>query len=355
MSRAGWIATPKYDLGLLTLPPLLGIFVCALAGRVDAAVISGVSLFLLGMPHYLSTYSFYFDDANAAYARTRWLAFYAGPVVIVVLLTLGMKLGFYLLVALWVDAWNVFHVSRQSSGILSVYRHLNGGDNRLEKTPANLAMVCIAAGLYSIHIARQPSFAVYLERLPFDVMPYIGPALLAVGVGALGLLLIRMSRRSARLLSPEMLFIVTSALLFLPYVLIDSRSTAASAMLSGHYIQYMGLLWLMNHRKYTEETGSWRQRMLVSVSRSAPRIVGVLVLLFLAATAVDRAVHGVDAVGLHNWILNLVVLLHFYLDGLIWAFKQPHTRQTIGPYLLLPDHRVAPQGSMAPVAVPAAS
>jgi hypothetical protein len=30
---------------------------------------------------------------------------------------------------------------------------------------------------------------------------------------------------------------------------------------------------------------------------------------------------------------NALTLVHFYLDGLIWAFKQPFVRQSIGAYL----------------------
>jgi hypothetical protein len=33
--------------------------------------------------------------------------------------------------------------------------------------------------------------------------------------------------------------------------------------------------------------------------------------------------------------------IHFYLDGLIWAFRQPFVRESVGSYLL-PPSRVAP-------------
>src|SRR5258708_3184374 len=240
--RIGWIESRKYDLWLLALPPLLGLVICSFAWGVDPVVISGASLFILGMPHYLSTYAFYFDDNNFAYAKTRKAAFFAGPVLIVLLLTLGLKFKFYLLVAVWVDAWNVFHVSRQSAGILSIYRHLNGGDNRNEKGPPDLALLCIAGGLYSMGIARQPSFAHYLSMLPWNIMPYLGPVLLGAGALALLVLMVRMGRRATKLLSPETLFLFTSAMLFLPYVLMEKRSTATSAMLAGRYIQYLGIL-----------------------------------------------------------------------------------------------------------------
>lgn len=354
-TRAGWIEAPKYDLWLLALPPLLGIIVCSFASAVDPFLIAGVSLFLLGMPHYLSTYAFYLDDKNMAYARTRKFAFFAGPILIVLLLTLGLKLKFYLLIAIWVDAWNVFHVSRQSCGILSIYRHLNGGDNRLEKLPANLALICTSAGLYSMSIDRQQSFSHYLAKLPWDVMPYVGPVLLAAGFAGLLLLLWRMARRGASVFSPEVLFLVTSLLLFAPYALIKSRTTASSAMLSGHYIQYMGILWLLNHRKYTEVTGSTAQRLLATVSRSWKSILLLLVSLVIATSISDRVVHHYNFMGFHNWLLNLVVLMHFYLDGLFWAFKYKHTRDSIGPYLLLPDHRVSAPVGLAPMPLPVAA
>jgi len=340
-TRTGWIESRNYDLWLLALPPLLGLLICGFTPFVDSILISGFSLFFLGMPHYLSTYSFYFDDKNIAYARTRQIAFFFGPVLIVLALTASFVLKLYLLVALVVDAWNVFHVSRQSVGILSIYRHLNGGDNQREKVAANVALICLAGGMYSVTISKQPSFVHYFAYLPFPVAPYLGPVLLTVGVVALGVLLTRMMRRGSKFRSPEMIFLGTSVLLYAPYVILTSRSTATSAMLAGHYLQYMGILWLLNHRKYSRQQGSHAQRALAYVSQSIPRILILLLALVATTSVTDRFVHHIHAMGFHNWILNVVVLLHFYLDGIFWAFKHRHTRDSIGPYLLLPDHRIA--------------
>jgi hypothetical protein len=38
---------------------------------------------------------------------------------------------------------------------------------------------------------------------------------------------------------------------------------------------------------------------------------------------------------------NALTLVHFYLDGLIWAFRQAFVRQTFGPYLTPASHMVA--------------
>lgn len=338
----GWIESPGYDLGLLALTPLLGIVLSAVAFAVDQHALSAVTLFALGMPHYLSTYTFFLGDENRAYYRTRAAAFYLGPVLVVGFLTLALVAHLYFLVAIVVDTWNVFHVSRQSSGILSVYRHLGGGDNRLEKLPANLALVCGSAGLYAIHIDKQPSFHYYLGFLPFPAARFLGPALLLGAAAALGLLAVRMVRRARRPAASEWIFLAASLALFLPYLILETRSTATSAMLSGHYVQYLGLIWLLNHRRYkSAEGGSAAQRWLAGVSGRTWHILVFLGVLVLATSVTDRIVHRVHAEAFHTWILNVIVLLHFYLDGLFWAFKRPFVRESVGPYLAAPERRLA--------------
>jgi hypothetical protein len=339
--RRGWIESPRYDLPLLSLAPLLGLLVCAAYGLgLSAITISAVSLFGLGMPHYFSTYAFAFDDANAAYYRSRWMAFFAGPLLIVAGLTVSLYLHFYWFVAAVVDVWNVFHVSRQSAGILSVYRHLAGGDNRREKVPANLAVIGFSAGLYALFAIDQPSFHVFLHPYPL-VERYMGIVLLVVGFMGLATLAWRMGRRKGGASVPEVVFLLSSLALFLPYVVVESRSTASSAMLSGHYVQYMSLLWLLNHRKYAGgEEGSPRQRLLVQASRSRKSILLVLVGIVVVSTVIDRFVHLVNANAFHTWALNVVVLMHFYLDGLFWSFKRREVRESIAPHLLQPHRRL---------------
>jgi hypothetical protein len=338
----GWIESRPYDLGLLSLSPLLGIVICGayLAFGIPALAISATSLFVLGMPHYFSTYAFLFDDANARYYESRKAAFFLGPFVVMAFLTGSLLLHFYWLVAVVVDLWNVFHVSRQSAGILSIYRHLGGGDNRREKVPANFAIIGTSAGLYAVFLAEQPSFHHYLVRFPlFERL--LGPALLTVALFALFVLAWSMGRRAGGAAWPEVLFLVSSLLLFLPYILIDSRSTASSAMLAGHYVQYLGLLWLLNHRKYgAEPSGSKKQQFLSRASHSPSSILLLLVGIVAASIAVDRVVHFVNAVAFHTWVLNLVVLMHFYLDGLFWSFKRPEVRNSIAPYLIQPERRL---------------
>lgn len=334
-----WIESPRYDLALLSLSPLCGFFIAMAAlyfgeQRLLQANFIETMFFLLGMPHYLSTYSFFMGDENVAYYRTRKVAFFVAPILIVGFLTASLALHLYILVTLVVDTWNVFHVSRQSMGILSIYRHRGRGNNMAEKLAANSALFCVCAGLYCIRIDRQDSFGHYLGMLPWNPGPYLTPVLLTIGLVALGVLLTRMRRRGSGIGAPELVFLLSSCLLFAPYMFIHYRPLASTAMLTGHYIQYLGILWLLNHRKYAGMAGSIRQAALARMSANPMRVITGLAVVSLAVFGIDRIVHVMHANAFHTWWLNIVVLLHFYFDGLFWAFKHPYVRGSIGPYLV---------------------
>ena len=335
----GWIESPRYDLSLLTLPLLLGPVICLVVSAApqhrDALILG--TFFVLGMPHYLSSYGFYLDDANRAYYRTRSAAFYFGPVAVVLLLTLCLVVHLYNLVAAVVAVWNVYHVSRQSHGILSVYRQLGGGDHLRERGTANLALLGVNAGMFALVMNRQPNVAYFLSFLPPWTPSMLAVSALATGIASLGILLSRVRRRPMRPSLPEWAFLAASILLFTPFLLVEDVTLATAALLTGHYIQYLGIIWLLNHRKYTHVTGSGSQRALAWLSQNRSALVVMLVLIGASAAAF----YGIaaDAQAVTAWVFNAVVLLHFYVDGLCWALRHPYIRQSIGPFLVLPEHR----------------
>jgi hypothetical protein len=121
-------------------------------------------------------------------------------------------------------------------------------------------------------------------------------------------------------------FLVTSLTLFHPYLWVQDSNIATLGMLLGHFIQYLGIVWLVNSRKFAAAgTGSIAQRYL-SRLWCDPRI---LLLGFLAAGGLFMLLQlRVAAVAI------TLVLLHFYLDGVFWAFRRPEVRKALGPYLM---------------------
>ena len=96
-------------------------------------------------------------------------------------------------------------------------------------------------------------------------------------------------------------------------------------MLLGHFLQYLGITWLLNSRKLAEAKGSLGQRCISRLWRDPYVLLPAFLLagglFYILQTSIMAA-----AIAL--------VLLHFYLDGLFWAFRKPEVRRAIGPYLL---------------------
>lgn len=339
-SKRGWIQSPLFDLSLFTLSPLAGLFVIlsALVSPKGMQVLVA-ALYLVAIPHYVSSFSFYLGDENLAYYRTRRIAFFIGPVLIFIAVMSLRLMKTDAAVQSAVYVWNVFHVSMQSAGILSLYRRLNGG-LLSESRFARASILGVNGSLAFLHIDRYPPIYQNLLRVHFPVWT-IRDAFLSVAVVGLVFYLISLRRRAKRIRAPELTFLVSSLLLFHPYLWVNDLNLATFGMLMGHFLQYLGIVWLLNRRKYSTLEGSGHQRVLSSISTNTPLLLLALVsagsVFFVAQKS--SALLGVPMS--YDTLWYSVVLVHFYLDGLVWAFKNPFVRKSIGPYLTPESHMAA--------------
>jgi hypothetical protein len=337
----GWIESPLFDLSLFTLSPLAGLVVIlAVLASPKGLHVFIAATYLVAIPHYVSSFSFYLGDENLAYYRTRRIAFFAGPVLILIgVMALRLtKMDAVVQSTLYV--WNVFHVSMQSAGILSLYRRLHGG-SLSESRFARASLLGVNGTLAFWHIDRFPPIYQSLLRIHFPVW-VIHAAFLAVALSGLVFYLDRLGRRAKSIRGPELTFLVSSLLLFHPYLWVNDLNLATFGMLMGHFLQYLGIVWLLNRRKYATLEGSGHQRVLASISTKTPALLLALVsvgLLFFIAQK-SSALLGVPMSYVILW--NSLALIHFYLDGLVWAFKNPFVRKSIGPYLTPESHMAAP-------------
>src|SRR6185436_5591914 len=112
---------------LFTLAPLAGLLVVATTHMPGGRQIGMAFMFFVAIPHYMSSFTFYLGDDNAPYFRRRWLAFFLGPAVIFAAVLALRAVGHPGPVLNAMYVWNVWHVSLQSAGILTIYRRLNNG------------------------------------------------------------------------------------------------------------------------------------------------------------------------------------------------------------------------------------
>ncbi len=339
-----WIQSPSFDLVFFILSPLLGLGVLLAAPGGPSLLALAVGM-TFGIPHYLSTFTFYCWDDTRAYHRMRWAAFFGGPLFIV--LSVGLLATFRVpyIIQVAVFFWNTWHVARQNCGILSIYRHRAGDLDPHLKEIANSAVICTSAALACWHTQWYPTLFTFLTLLS-PILPqvlHLGLILLAaVALLRLGLSLWKRARSERPPTLPELAFLLTSLLLFHPYLWIHDANRATLGMLLGHFVQYLGIVWLVHHRKFTAPSGSLTQRALATVSANLGLLVTVCLMTGGVAIALQLAVDGrPHYAGLYEVGILTLSLVHFYLDGLFWAFRDRQVRRSLGPYLFSGPSRVA--------------
>ncbi len=337
----GWIHSRSTDLALFILSPLSGVAVVLAALYLPwGAYVAMASVYFVAIPHYLSTFTFYFGDENLAYYRTRWIAFFVGPLVCIAVVFAAILSSRAELYQAGQFTWNIYHVALQSAGILGLYRLLNLGPAG-ERGAATLALLSTAAAMAFFRLDRYPPLWNTLAAVSPSIPPLLFPVALIVAVASVTNLIVKIARRPRRIAVPEAAFLATSLLLFHPYLWVVDSELATLGMLMGHFVQYLGVVWLLHHRKYGHPSGSPAQRMLGYVSGRVPVLIGTLAATGLIFLIFDQGSRALGIPWLYQIAWNVLVIMHFYLDGLIWAFRRPFIRESVGSYLILPDHRAA--------------
>lgn len=328
-----WIQSWRFDLVFFILSPLIALPMLALSTEPSLVTLAFACIF--GIPHYLSTFVFYFWDDTRAYHRAHWLLFFGGPALIVISMALAFIFTVPYVIQVVVYVWNTQHVSRQSCGILSIYRQRAGARDPSLKSVTNGAIIWTAFALAFWNTQGYP----LLHRFLTLISPHLPLAIWAITTTGAVIALARLAWSLAQRFkgdappnAPELAFLATSLLLFHPYLWLHDVNMATLAMLLGHFVQYLAITWLVHWRKFggaAAPRGAWLARL------SSNRPVLIATLMAVGAVSLGfrvlppRPIQAVYAAGLLT-----LTLLHFYLDGVFWAFRRPEVRQSLGPYLV---------------------
>jgi hypothetical protein len=333
-----WIESARFDLIFFTLSPLLALPIAiGMENGIKRALIIGV---VLAFPHYFSSLAFYFWDERRDYYRRRWLAFYAGPVILGITYAALLYTGVPIVIQFVLFFWNTFHVARQNCGILSIYRHSTGVHDVKHRNAANFAIISICTWLALWNIGTHPQvYPAFIKLHPEAplVIFFAAGAVALFGLLRLGVSLTQRIRNGQSPALPEALFLVTSILFFHPYIWMKDSSMATGAMLLPHYFQYMGIVWMLHRRKFgtaTAATPSRSQSVLATLSRSALLLVPVLFAIGAAFFVGARLSARFGLFPHFESLYLFIAFQHFYMDGLFWAFRRPEIRSSLSPYLM---------------------
>lgn len=333
-SRRRWIESAGFDSGFFAFSPFAVLPLVFLTAVVSPRF--ALLFFLLAFPHYVSTFAFFFWDEYRDRYATRWFAFFAGPVLIAVAYWTLVYFQVPRIIQIVLFSWNIFHVSRQSCGILSIYRLRAGVFDVRSKVATNAAIIAGSFFLAFWNIETHPQFGPALAELSPLAAPMVKIALGAVALAggiALATSLFERKRAGRAPARPEWLFLFASIAIFHPYLWMRNSGIATAVMLLPHYLQYLGLVWLLHRRKFRERIGSTPQQIVQRLSANAGLLVTCIVGVGMSFAVAESVLRHSGHASVFENIYLLLAFEHFYLDGLIWAFRDPKVRSSIGPWL----------------------
>ncbi len=341
-ARAPWIQSALFDNTFFIFAPAV-VFPLVLPSLFIAPQFA-LLFFLLAFPHYVSTFAFFAWDEYRDRYVARWMAFFGGPLVIVLVYFTLIYFKIPRVIQIVLFVWNTFHVTRQSCGLVSIYRHRSGVFDQKHKTATNFGIMAVCFFMAFWNIETHLEFAPFLKDISVHAIP-LTKALLGVaaiaGFGYMSLLLIRRLRVGNGPSTPEILLILGSIAMFHPYLWMKNSAIATVVMLLPHFFQYLAIVWLLHRRKFREASGSAPQRVLQRISTSTPLLLVTLLGVGGTFAAASVLLRRAGAPMLFETFYLLLAFEHFYLDGLIWAFRDPSVRTSIGPWLTRYDPTIA--------------
>lgn len=388
-----WIAGPVYDAAFFLFPTLFAaLFVAAyLPFQTNTSVIAFLNATILtfGLAHAFGTWFFFFDRENLAhYYRNQFFGFFVMPVLI-----FAAVIGLWYLELHWRNTgtkiigdytwlgivntvayvWVHYHLTRQNVGFVGIYRHRHGITDPAQKDVDNRAIYLTALFLYMagwyyangpvfMEILRAPWVGLVAEYTRPGHEPVHGPGLMAfIAFFALLALARCLWHRLRDLVAtrgrswPHLAMIATSLLFPMPMLFAITEPEPVWLMfgntsfgLFAHYVQYVALLLLIAWNKYPPAVASAMENKEVHVSRlhffgnrvnGMYLMVGFIVVfaLLLYGLNIGLRQSGVQALmPLASAILIGFGMIHYWHDGLIWAFKDEFNRRSILPYLRPP-------------------
>jgi hypothetical protein len=338
IDSAAWIHSPGFDFLLLIAAPLVTIPIFAgIYLRIPFLAIG--CAFALAFAHYMSTMVFYFWKDNREYHRSRWLAFFVGPLILAAIygLVVGFEVPYIVQVVLL--GWNTWHCSRQNCGILSIYRGRAGVSNLVQKNAANNAILSVSCFLATWNIESHREVMGFFGWFSTELSWIIRMVLGAIAVFYVVRLIIALVRRKEPLGLAEGLFLIAGLGFFYPYLFIKDSSIATLAMLLPHYVQYLALVWLLHRRKF----GTANEGAPAILRQISSRLIILIPVLLAVGFPIYWIWGYMISAGQEWWFGAIYVLIafeHYYLDGLIWSFRRQHVRETMLPFLLRRPVRV---------------
>jgi len=338
-----WMFGPWLDFAIYYASAALGILLLVLSQSPVAAI--GMVFFVagwcsthgIGEFHGGASWYSYLDKRNRAYYNgtvPRFITFILGPWLVVLASMLLAVYSTDLLYGIFI-LWTIQHLTQQNVGILLLYHNHNAGEAIVPRK-IELNSLYSAAILCTLIVCKHTNLFFFGAYPHVKLIVILASFWTAAAIILYLFALCRQVSEGKAMNVPAFMFWVISVLFFAPSTVISAGPFKTLLIpLMMHWFQYIGLNYMLTIKKYS----SAQQRQFLPLSHplvlltlvGSGTVLGLIFMSFLpqptvaAAEWKQRMAYGFG-IGLSN--------IHYYVDAIIWRFREPFQREAVIPYLL---------------------
>ena len=279
-----------------------------------------LSLFLFAETHFASTWVFFFDKENWGWLKKNNYKLVFLPLYLALIAIFAWYFSPSLIIILHYLA-SGWHVTKQSIGILKI--------NKLTQ--------------------KYFSFLIYLVSFLCLFVGLSNPGILSTSLSVfeINILLIFCSIVYAWVLFSDKAFgpfkyleslmpVFTGTLIYVPLLFFKNLAVATAVGVGMHWCQYIAIMWSTSLRKSQKKSNN---KLISSntIKSCGPKIIYVFIYSLIMTSC---AIYGMPDLKAENPEYSLIYLFpllfqfyHFYIDGFIWKFSDPHIKGSVMSYL----------------------
>ncbi len=267
------------------------------------------TILILAETHFGATWPFFLDKVNIPYIKQKKIEL----IVIPILLTLFCIIGFFYFKSFFLlifFAANMYHVTRQSYGIMNLYTK-----QPLEKV--HYSNIIYVFNFFFFLIAF---FRFYMSIITEDNL------LILNFVVILSMLTIFLFEFKKFGFSENFLTLITGVLIFYPVCFVENPVHAIIMGVTMHYSQYLYLTSKVIDKRNVENDLNKKSKILSFL---------FIIIIYSTIMSVLSIFGKNDSEILKTLIFIPITgqMLHFYLDSQLWKFSEQHNRENILKHL----------------------
>lgn len=269
-----------------------------------------LTILILAETHFGATWPFFLDKVNFPHIKQKKIEL----IMIPILLTLFCIFGFFYFKSLFLlifFAANMYHVTRQSYGIMSLYTK-----EPLEKN--HYSSIIYVFNFLFFFIAF---FRFYMPLISMDNLPMLNIAIISL------MLIVFWYEFKKFGFSENLLTLITGVLIFYPVCFVANPVHAIIMGVTMHYSQYLYLTSKVINNRNNENNFDKKRSKLFSF---------LFVIIVYSLIMSILSIFGKNDSEFLKTLIFIPItgqMLHFYLDSQLWKFSEQHNRENILKHL----------------------